>query len=49
MKDFQNYVEFKEANPYSEKDLDFEKPHTPLAISKDNALRSHQTRASRII
>jgi hypothetical protein len=29
MKDFKDYIEFKRANPYAEKDADFERIETP--------------------
>ncbi len=29
MTDFKDYIDFKRANPYAEKDIDFEREQTP--------------------
>jgi len=38
MSDFKEYVEFKKANPYAEKDADFERLETPWIKKRPNIL-----------
>ena len=44
MTDFKDYIDFKSANPYAEKDFDFERSETPWLSVKRSAEYSPQTR-----